>query len=100
MTADIVANIKGVDGHIYKAMISAGLYPCTGGADDWLFMKAGIPGFVLELRDSGRQGFIIDSDNIRPNGLELLAAIQTAVKYVKPLSRQMTFPNPNIVQAL
>ncbi len=100
MNSDMVARMAQIDGHVYKEMLSAGLYPTSGGADDWFYVKAGVAGFTLELRDNGQFGFVLGPEHIRPTGQEMLVAIETAVKYLKQLSHQMNFPNPGIVSQL
>lgn len=100
MSSDMVARMSQIDGRTYKAMLSAGLYPTSGGADDWFYVKAGVAGFTLELRDHGESGFTLGPEHIRPTGKEMLVGIQTAVKYVKQLSHHMNLPNPEIVSQL
>lgn len=60
-------------------MLSSGLYPSSGSAEDWLYVKAGIPGFVLEMRDKGEYGFNLPRVQIKPTGLELFAGVITAI---------------------
>lgn len=73
-------SIRNVNGKHYNPIKSSHLYFVTGSADDWLYVKAGIPGFVIELRDTGRFGFLLPSDQIVPTGMELFAGIISAVK--------------------
>lgn len=43
----------------------------AGGADDWAFGVAGIPYvYTIELRDTGRYGFILPKEYIIPTGEE------------------------------
>ena len=63
----------------YTPMLSAGLYPSSGSAEDWLYVKAGIPGFVMELRDKGQYGFHLPRSQIKPTGMELYIGIITAI---------------------
>ncbi len=100
MSHEMVTRMSHIDGHTYRSMLSAGLYPTSGGADDWFYVKAGVPGFTLELRDSGQNGFVLGPEHIRPTGREMFISIQTAVKYLKQLSNQMTLPNPEIASQL
>lgn len=65
----------------YKPMLSAALYPTSGEAEDWMYVKAGIPGFVIELRDQGQKGFLLPTSQIIPTGMELYTGIVRAVTY-------------------
>ena len=62
-------------------MLSAALYPTSGGAEDWMYVKAGIPGIVIELRDQGQHGFLLPASQIIPTGTELYEGIVQAVNY-------------------
>lgn len=72
-----------VTGLRYTPQRSANMQPSSGSSDDWLYVKAGIPGFILEMRDTGRFGFNLPPGHIRPAGLELYAAIITAITNYK-----------------
>ena len=65
---------------VYTPAPSAGLYPTSGSAEDWLYVKAGIPGFVIELRDKGKYGFNLPTSQIKPTGMELFVGILAAIK--------------------
>ena len=77
-------NIFKLYGSKYTPMKSSGLYPVTGSAEDWLYVKAGIPGFVLEMRDKGQQGFRLPASQIKPTGRELFVGVITAINNYKP----------------
>jgi hypothetical protein len=64
----------------YISMTSFELYPNSGTALDWFHVKAGIPGFVMEMRDDGHYGFNLPSDQIKPTGMELYVGILAAIK--------------------
>lgn len=66
-------------GYKYTAKPSYYLYPSSGSADDWLYVEAGIPGITIEMRDTGRLGFHLPSHHIKPAGMELFAAVSTAI---------------------
>lgn len=59
----------------YASERSSGLYPTAGSMDDWMFDKAGMPGFTIELRDHGQYGFDLPAEFIVPTGEELLAGV-------------------------
>lgn len=79
----------------YVSQKSAGLYPVTGGFDDWLTMH-GQPepgtfqddntwdnmmiGFTIELRDRGWYGFLLPEKYILPTCQELWAAMVAMMK--------------------
>lgn len=65
----------------YRPMLSAALYPTSGGAEDWMYVKAGIPGIIIELRDQGQNGFLLPTSHIIPTGTELYEGIVQAVSY-------------------
>lgn len=60
-----------------------------GGSDDWAFdvmLNGGNSGplsYTFELRDNGRYGFIQPSNEIEPNCLEIDAAMDIMIKYVR-----------------
>lgn len=57
------------------------LYPASGGSDDWakgtMKMKYA---YTIELRDSGRYGFVLPASYIQPSGKEALAALKAIAK--------------------
>ncbi|XP_035228738.1 carboxypeptidase B-like [Stegodyphus dumicola] len=60
------------------------LYVATGGADDWAYGSAGIKySYTLELRDTGRYGFLLPSEQIIPTGEETFAGIKAMAKAIK-----------------
>lgn len=76
----MVQAMLAVDQVQYDPMRSSALYPVSGSAEDWFYVKAGMHGFVLELRDQGRYGFLLPASQIIPTGKELFAAITTALQ--------------------
>lgn len=70
--ADSMNSLYGSD---YKSQRSSALYPSGGSMDDWMFDKAEMPGFTIELRDHGEYGFILPPEYIIPTGEELLAGV-------------------------
>ncbi|XP_045476413.1 carboxypeptidase B-like isoform X2 [Harmonia axyridis] len=56
------------------------LYPASGGSDDWAKGKMGIKySYTLELRDSGRYGFVLPAAYIQPTAKEAYAAVRAIV---------------------
>jgi len=76
----MVAAMQAVDKIEYTAVRSSGLYPVSGSAEDWMYVKAGMHGFVMELRDKGRHGFQLPASQIIPTGKELFAAVMVALQ--------------------
>lgn len=81
MSKRMVENMGRLYGVKYTASLSVGLYPVTGSAEDWLYVEAGIPGFVMEMRDNGQHGFKLPPNQIKPTGKELFVGILTALKH-------------------
>ncbi|MGE0549490.1 MAG: M14 metallopeptidase family protein [Kofleriaceae bacterium] len=64
----------------YKLMQSVELYPAGGTMMDWMYGEARAQSFTIELRpgpwpDSGRYGFVLPPEQIRPTCDEGLAAV-------------------------
>ncbi|KAK9885358.1 hypothetical protein WA026_010854 [Henosepilachna vigintioctopunctata] len=56
------------------------LYPASGGSDDWAKGQMGIKyAYTLELRDSGRYGFVLPAGFIQPTAKEAYAAVRAIV---------------------
>lgn len=56
------------------------LYPAAGGSDDWAKGVANIKyAYTIELRDTGRYGFILPAQYIVTSGKEALAAFRVIV---------------------
>jgi len=75
--------LRGVHGSRYDVEHSAiGLYPAAGASDDWAKGGAGIDfAYTLELRDTGRYGFLLPPDQIVPTGEEVWAAVETVARH-------------------
>lgn len=59
------------------------LYPASGGSDDWA--KGSIKmkyAYTIELRDTGRHGFILPANYIKPTATEAFAALRVVAKAV------------------
>nr|CAI5848415.1 unnamed protein product [Callosobruchus analis] len=57
------------------------LYPASGGSDDWAKGVAGFKySYTIELRDTGRYGFVLPANYIAPTAKEALAAVRVIVE--------------------
>ncbi|KAL0481044.1 carboxypeptidase [Acrasis kona] len=54
--------------------IAVTIYEASGSSVDYVFAKTNALSFAVELRDTGRQGFLLDAKNIVPTGEEVFAA--------------------------
>lgn len=53
----------------------------TGGSDDWAKGAAKIKyAYTIELRDTGRHGFLLPASHIKSSGKEAFAAIKAIAK--------------------
>lgn len=58
----------------------------TGGSDDWAKGQAGLKyAFTIEMRDTGRHGFVMPANHILSSGKEALAAVRTLAQEVSSL---------------
>ena len=54
--------------------------PSAGTSRDWAAGQAHIPYvYTIELRDTGKNGWILPPENIRPTGEEIWAALKAVV---------------------
>ena len=59
------------------------LYIVSGGSKDWAFGVAGIPySYGMELRDTGRYGFLLPPEQIIPTAEETWAFHQNAARMI------------------
>jgi len=82
-------NIYAVHRVRYSSETGADLYLASGGADDWGYMKGKTPpskdgylSYTIELRDTGRSGFILPPAQIIPTGEENFGAICYMAEFV------------------
>ena len=64
-----------ISGAQYTSQRAAQLYPTGGSTDDWFTSKAGMLGFTVELRDTGKHGFILPPEYIIPTGQDAVAIV-------------------------
>ena len=56
----------------------------SGGTKDWVYKTLGTTyTFALELRDQGRYGFLLPTNQIMPTGMETFAAIKAMAAAIK-----------------
>jgi murein tripeptide amidase MpaA len=79
----MAAKASGVHGSSYGSQKSAALYPTGGGMDDWFYLRAGIHGFTIELRDTGRYGFELPPNQIIQTGDELAEIVKSLLSNLK-----------------
>ncbi|ELT88949.1 hypothetical protein CAPTEDRAFT_180996 [Capitella teleta] len=88
--------LKRVQGTVYEVGASSRLlYLAAGGSDDWAKGVAGVKyAYTVELRDTGRHGFILPASEIQQTGREMLQAVRVLALIVlreqRLLERQQT----------
>ncbi|KAG8180463.1 hypothetical protein JTE90_001996 [Oedothorax gibbosus] len=82
---EAVKALSEVHGTKYRVGSSTNLlYVATGGADDWAHGVAGIKySYTLELRDTGKHGFLLPAEQILPTGEETWAGVKAMAKAIK-----------------
>lgn len=81
---EAAAAIKRVHGNEYTVgPAGSSLYPAAGGSDDWAkgTMKFKYS-YTVELRDTGRHGFVLPADQIINTGLEMMAFMRVIASAV------------------
>ncbi|KCV71217.1 hypothetical protein H696_02168 [Fonticula alba] len=81
--AAMQAAIRNTHGMSYTNQKSIELYPTTGTASDWFYGSEATrynggfrsAGYTIELRDTGRYGFLLPPEQILPTGEESYAAV-------------------------
>ncbi|XP_062539762.1 carboxypeptidase B-like [Armigeres subalbatus] len=62
------------------------LYPAAGGADDWARGDMKIKySYTVELRDSGRYGFVLPASQIKPTGEEAFIFVDSVARAISKL---------------
>jgi len=75
--------ILNVHRQAYTSQPSWALYPTTGSAQDWYYGQAKIPlSYTIELRDTGRYGFVLPPAQIIPCAEENWAAVKYFANYI------------------
>jgi len=79
--AHMAAAIKASHNMKYDNIRGVELYPAGGGLDDGLYGLFRVASYTVELRDTGRHGFVLPPDQIIPTGEENLAAVIAFMKH-------------------
>jgi len=84
LSAAAVAAIKSVYGTTYEyGPISTTIYPASGSSADYTYGVCGVKySYGVELRDTGKYGFLLPSDQIIPSGIETFAGIVAMGQYI------------------
>ncbi|XP_042908094.1 carboxypeptidase B isoform X2 [Parasteatoda tepidariorum] len=79
------AAITGTHGEYYKyGPIATTIYPAAGSSVDWAYEGANVKySFAIELRDTGRQGFLLSNTQIIPTAEENFNGIKAVAKMIK-----------------
>lgn len=85
LSAVATAAIKAVYGTEYEyGPISTTIYPASGSSADYTYGVCGVKySYGVELRDTGKYGFLLPADQIVPSGVETLAGIYAMANYIK-----------------
>lgn len=80
-----VSALEAVHGTKWKrGGIARTIYKVGGSSVDWTYGVLGIKySYALELRDTGRSGFLLPADQIIPSGTELLAGLEAMAACIK-----------------
>ena len=95
-----VAALTAINGVKYKVgPIYTTIYPASGSSADWAYDNTTHIKFAygVELRDTGRQGFILSADQIVPSGIETLAAVVAMGDYIVKNPQHLQEEQPEIV---
>jgi len=77
------AAIKATHGVVYDSgRISIIIYEASGSSVDYVYGLTGAISFGVELRDTGRYGFLLPPNQIIPTGEENWAAVTVLAKHV------------------
>lgn len=84
MSTDAVNALTSVHGTKYKyGPIATTVYPATGSTADYFYDKEGIRcSFALEMRDTGRYGFLLPANQIKPVAEEMAPAYKIIMQNV------------------
>jgi len=85
LSASVTKAITAVHGTKFEyGPISTTIYPASGSSADYTYGVCGIKySYGVELRDTGRYGFLLPADQIVPSGEEILAGVVAMANYIK-----------------
>jgi len=81
---ECVAALESLYGTKYTfGNIADTIYPASGSSVDWTYAVANVTySFAVELRDTGRYGFVLPPSEIVPTGEETFAAVRAMSSYI------------------
>jgi len=72
----VAYEIEDQSGYMYSSIRSIDLYITTGTASDWYYQEEIWGAYTIELRDTGKYGFVLPPAQIIPTGEEILASMR------------------------
>jgi len=66
----------------YVSERGSDLYITTGSTDDWCYQKGVWASYTIELRDTGKYGFVLPANEIIPTGQEIWSSMLYFVEHV------------------
>jgi carboxypeptidase A1 len=76
--------LKSVHGKSFTFQSACDLYPVNGDSADYTYAVDNVTfSYAVELRDTGRNGFMLPAKEIIPSGEETFAAIKAMMGYIK-----------------
>ncbi|KAG0237769.1 hypothetical protein B0O80DRAFT_434388 [Mortierella sp. GBAus27b] len=65
------------------------IYQASGGSLDWTYAKGGVKySYAVELRDTGKHGFMLPKELILPSGQETLAGVVALANFIRVREKQ------------
>ncbi|KAF9366611.1 Carboxypeptidase A4 [Mortierella sp. NVP85] len=65
------------------------IYQASGGSLDWTYAEGGVKySYAVELRDTGRHGFMLPKEEILPSGQETFAAFLNLANFIRKREKQ------------
>jgi len=65
------------------------IYQASGGSLDWTYAKGGVKySYAVELRDTGRHGFLLPKDEILPSSEETFAGVLHLANFIRKREKQ------------
>ena len=70
-------------GSNYRNIKSYQLYPTSGGSSDWAYLQGIVNSYAVELRDTGKHGFVLPVNQIVPCGEENLRGLIALIRQLQ-----------------